>query len=98
MVEKANSILEEPIVCENGELKVPEGPGLGVTVNEEALEPFVALSAPFSQYRLFVETAVAQNAARVEAFAPPAHTLPTAPEYFSVRPQPIAASLRLVQG
>ena len=56
--------------------------------------------------RLYKETMEKLPGSRIEPdsegngqiIAPPAHTLPTAPEYFSVRPQPSRDSLRLAQG
>ena len=57
--------------------------------------------------RLYKETMEKLPGSRIEPdsegngqiIAPPPHTLPTAPEYFSVRPQPIASfSPACVQG
>jgi L-alanine-DL-glutamate epimerase-like enolase superfamily enzyme len=35
-------MLEEPIVAKNGFVEIPDKPGLGVEVNEEALEKYAA--------------------------------------------------------
>jgi L-alanine-DL-glutamate epimerase-like enolase superfamily enzyme len=40
--EVRDCMLEEPIVAKNGFVKIPDKPGLGVEVNEEALEKYVA--------------------------------------------------------
>lgn len=36
-----NAILKEPLQMQDGALIVPQGPGLGVEINEEALQPFI---------------------------------------------------------
>ncbi|HLJ58946.1 MAG TPA: mandelate racemase/muconate lactonizing enzyme family protein [bacterium] len=41
MVALASGLLEEPFVTDGGQFIVPEGPGIGVRVNAEALEPYV---------------------------------------------------------
>ncbi|TBL80716.1 mandelate racemase/muconate lactonizing enzyme family protein [Paenibacillus thalictri] len=42
VMEVANTLLKEPIVCENGYYKVPEGPGLGVDINEDKLRELMS--------------------------------------------------------
>ena len=37
MLEVANKLLKRPIVCEGGAFQLPEGPGLGIEVDKEAL-------------------------------------------------------------
>ena len=37
MLRLANSLLQEPLVCEAGYIRIPQGPGLGIAWNEEAL-------------------------------------------------------------
>ncbi|CAN7593479.1 MULTISPECIES: mandelate racemase/muconate lactonizing enzyme family protein [unclassified Paenibacillus] len=39
----ANRLLKEPIVCKNGYYELPEGPGLGVEINESALMQYAEL-------------------------------------------------------
>lgn len=39
----ANKLLSEPIICENGYYHLPEGPGLGVSVNEDVLKQSAVL-------------------------------------------------------
>ena len=41
VLDKANGILKEPVICRSGCYTVPTGPGLGVEVDEEALERYV---------------------------------------------------------
>ncbi|MCC2686635.1 MAG: dgoD 3, partial [Paenibacillaceae bacterium] len=36
-----NNILKNPLKFEDGYLEVPEGPGLGIEINEEALAEFI---------------------------------------------------------
>jgi len=36
-----NPILKRPLRIENGNIIVPEGPGLGIEINEEALNKYV---------------------------------------------------------
>ena len=45
----ANRFLIDPIVCENGELHVSEQHGLGITLNEEAITPFVTQTTRMGQ-------------------------------------------------
>lgn len=39
----ANEFLAEPIVCENGRFLVPEGPGLGITIDEEKVRSYARM-------------------------------------------------------
>ncbi len=41
MLEAANRFLKRPLVCERGAFRVPDGPGLGIEIDEEALKPYV---------------------------------------------------------
>lgn len=36
----ANSILKQPLVCENGRYLLPEGPGLGIEIDEDKVKAF----------------------------------------------------------
>ena len=42
MLELANALLERPIVCQAGAFQLPEGPGLGIELDEEGLKPYIA--------------------------------------------------------
>ena len=37
---RVDDLISDPLVIENGHVRVPEGPGLGVTLDEDALERF----------------------------------------------------------
>jgi len=41
MLEMANRVLRRPLICEAGEFVLPEGPGLGIEIDEAALTPFI---------------------------------------------------------
>ena len=41
MLEVSNRFLKHPMVCEEGHFHLPEGPGLGIEINEEALAQYV---------------------------------------------------------
>ena len=43
--EVRDCMLKEPIVAKNGFVKIPDKPGLGVEVNEEALKKYVACNS-----------------------------------------------------
>jgi galactonate dehydratase len=38
VLEAANRLLKKPIHCEGGRMRVPEGPGLGIEIDEAALQ------------------------------------------------------------
>ncbi|MNY82199.1 hypothetical protein D3C86_2241650 [compost metagenome] len=37
VMEVANTLLKQPLVCEKGFYTIPEGPGLGIEIDEEKL-------------------------------------------------------------
>ena len=41
MLDVSNKFLKNPIVCENGHFNLPEGPGLGIEMDEDALSEYV---------------------------------------------------------
>lgn len=48
----ADEILTEPLVIEDGDLIVPDGPGLGVEVDERVIERYPFSPGPWSVFRL----------------------------------------------
>jgi len=48
----ADEILKEPLTIENGDLIIPDGPGLGVDVDESAIERYSYIPGPWSVFRL----------------------------------------------
>jgi L-alanine-DL-glutamate epimerase-like enolase superfamily enzyme len=50
--ELADDILAEPLPIENGHLVVPDGPGLGVDVDESVIDRYPFLPGPWSFFRL----------------------------------------------
>jgi L-alanine-DL-glutamate epimerase-like enolase superfamily enzyme len=48
----ADEILAEPLTIENGQLLVPDGPGLGVTIDESVIERYPFKPGPWSFFRI----------------------------------------------
>ncbi len=48
----ADEILKEPLRIENGDLIVPDGPGLGVEINEKVIERYPFIPGPWSYFRI----------------------------------------------
>jgi L-alanine-DL-glutamate epimerase-like enolase superfamily enzyme len=48
----ADEILKEPLAIENGEMLIPDGPGLGVEVDDSVVERYPYISGPWSTFRL----------------------------------------------
>jgi hypothetical protein len=48
----ADEILREPLALEQGDLIVPNGPGLGVEVNERVVEKYPFIPGPWSFFRI----------------------------------------------
>ncbi len=48
----SDEILKEPLDIRDGHLIVPDGPGLGIEVNERVIEKYPPLSGPWSFFRL----------------------------------------------
>jgi len=48
----ADDILKEPLQIEDGELVLPDGPGLGIDVDESAIERYPYIPGPWSVFRL----------------------------------------------
>ena len=48
----ADEILQDPLDIENGYLKVPDHPGLGVAVDERVIERYPFIPGPWSYFRL----------------------------------------------
>lgn len=48
----SDEILKEPLEIENGYLVVPNGPGLGIEINENVLEKYPFIEGPWSFFRL----------------------------------------------
>lgn len=48
----ADEILKEPLAIENGDLLIPDGPGLGVEVDETVIERYPYIPGPWSTFRL----------------------------------------------
>jgi galactonate dehydratase len=42
VLEAANRLLKKPILCEGGRMRVPEGPGLGIEIDEAMLQQLVS--------------------------------------------------------
>jgi hypothetical protein len=50
--ELADDILATPLPIENGELIVPDGPGLGIDVDTSVIDRYPFLPGPWSYFRL----------------------------------------------
>jgi L-alanine-DL-glutamate epimerase-like enolase superfamily enzyme len=48
----ADEILKESLRIENGDLIVPDGPGLGVEINEKVIERYPFIPGPWSYFRI----------------------------------------------
>jgi L-alanine-DL-glutamate epimerase-like enolase superfamily enzyme len=48
----ADEILKEPLQIENGDLIIPDGPGLGIDVDESVIESYPYIPGPWSVFRL----------------------------------------------
>ncbi len=48
----ADEILKQPLAIEDGELLLPDGPGLGVEVDESVVERYPYIPGPWSTFRL----------------------------------------------
>jgi hypothetical protein len=48
----ADEILSEPLPIEKGYLKVPNGKGLGIDVNEKVIEKYPFIPGPWSFFRI----------------------------------------------
>ena len=48
----ADEILKEPLPIENGDLLIPDGPGLGIEVDESAIERYPYIPGPWTVFRL----------------------------------------------
>ena len=49
----AQEILKQPLQIEQGELVVGAGPGLGVQVNEDAIQKYPWIPGPWSYFSLY---------------------------------------------
>jgi D-galactarolactone cycloisomerase len=48
----ADEILAEPLAIDRGYLRVPDGPGLGVAIDESVIERYPFLPGPWSYFRI----------------------------------------------
>jgi hypothetical protein len=48
----SDEILTEPLEIEQGYLVVPEGPGLGIDIDERVIEKYPFIPGPWSVFRL----------------------------------------------
>jgi hypothetical protein len=48
----ADEILRDPLTIEKGQLIVPNGPGLGIEINEAVIEKYPFIPGPWSFFRL----------------------------------------------
>jgi hypothetical protein len=48
----ADEILAEPLAIENGILTVPDGPGLGLEIDESVVDRYPFLPGPWSIFKL----------------------------------------------
>jgi L-alanine-DL-glutamate epimerase-like enolase superfamily enzyme len=49
----ADEILRQPLPIERGQLIVPSGPGLGIDINEDAVEKYPFIPGPWSTFRIY---------------------------------------------
>jgi hypothetical protein len=52
----ADDILRDPLDIRDGDLVLPDGPGLGVSVDESVVERYPFLPGPWSTFRLHSTT------------------------------------------
>jgi hypothetical protein len=48
----ADEILSEPLAIENGHLIVPNGPGLGIEIDESVIQKYPFIPGPWSFFKI----------------------------------------------